>query len=389
MRQIRTKAWARHISAKALRSAAVAALALVALQPVAAQARLTTLSNLFVFGDSLSDIGNAGALTGGVYPPSPYVGNRYSNGEVAVEYLWRAFNPTSPPLKASAQGGTNFAIGGSTTGQENNLQYADRPGPPLANLFTDQGNALQLSSFAGTTFEADTSLFTIWLYPNDIFFYNSSLGYSAGTYDGTDGTNVGFNISMVPDLAVSNIVGSIENLASKGAKHFLIVNSPNLSQVPALLGSAGMAFLSNDFNTKLANAITTLAASEPQLDLTLFHVDQTLNAIISNPGDYGFSNVNQACLGGPMGLTPCPTPDSYVFWDGFHPTTKAHAVVGRQMANAVPGPLPVLGGLAGLGWSRRLRRRLRQGQAVRRPLATTATAGTAGAAGTDGTAGAA
>ncbi len=366
MRQIRSKAWARNISAKALRSAAVAALALVALQPVAAQARLTTLSNLFVFGDSLSDVGNAGALSGGVYPPSPYVGNRYSNGEVAVEYLWRAFNPSGPPLKASAQGGTNFAIGGSTTGKENNLEFAANPGPPLNAAFANKGNASQLIQFGSRSFDADTSLFTIWLFPNDVFFYSNSGGTSAGTYDNIDGTNVGFSLAQVPDLAVSNIVGSIENLANKGAKHFLIANSPNLSQVPALLGSPGMAFLSNDFNTKLANAITSLAANKPELDLTLFHVDQTLNAIISNPGSYGFSNVNQSCLGGPLGLTPCATPGEYVFWDGFHPTTKAHAVLGQQMANAVPGPLPVLGGLAGLGWSRRLRRRLRQGQPARR-----------------------
>ena len=39
-----------------------------------------------VFGDSLSDEGNAFLLTGGTFPPPPYV-QRASNGPVAVEYL--------------------------------------------------------------------------------------------------------------------------------------------------------------------------------------------------------------------------------------------------------------------------------------------------------------
>jgi phospholipase/lecithinase/hemolysin len=45
-------------------------------------------SNIFVFGDSLSDTGNLFKLTGDLFPPSPpYFNGRLSNGKVAVEYL--------------------------------------------------------------------------------------------------------------------------------------------------------------------------------------------------------------------------------------------------------------------------------------------------------------
>jgi len=43
-------------------------------------------SSLFVFGDSLSDGGNAFLRTGGLFPPPPYA-QRISNGPVAVEYI--------------------------------------------------------------------------------------------------------------------------------------------------------------------------------------------------------------------------------------------------------------------------------------------------------------
>ena len=80
--------------------------------PAAANASLQTLSDLFVFGDSLSDGGNSGivsrAATGGsiTYPPSPYYNGQYSNGPVAVEYLWQSYNPVapvSPPFRWPAE----------------------------------------------------------------------------------------------------------------------------------------------------------------------------------------------------------------------------------------------------------------------------------------------
>ncbi len=58
--------------------------------PASANAGLQRLDNLFVFGDSLSDGGNSGLISGSVvppgvvYPPLPYSDGRYSNGKVAV-----------------------------------------------------------------------------------------------------------------------------------------------------------------------------------------------------------------------------------------------------------------------------------------------------------------
>lgn len=54
------------------------------------------INELYVFGDSLSDVGTVFQATRGTYPPQrTYFQGHYSNGRVWVEYL--AFSP--PPFQ--------------------------------------------------------------------------------------------------------------------------------------------------------------------------------------------------------------------------------------------------------------------------------------------------
>jgi phospholipase/lecithinase/hemolysin len=354
-----------------LRAAAVGALLTASVLPGAALAGVSSLSKLFVFGDSLSDSGNAGVLTGGFFTPSPpYAGNRASNGPVAVEQLWQLFNPGDTNFKPSLQGGTNYAILGATSGKENNLQYNSL----VSSAFTNKGNALQLQSFlaAAPSFDPQTSLFVVWVFPNDVLYFRSSgFGNSAGTYDGTDGTAIA--AQDIDDLAVSNVIGTVNTLAGQGARHFLVVNSPDLGQIPAFRSGAeasNMTLLSQNFNSLLDTEIATLSSTNPLLDIELFQLDDAMNDLISSPASHGISNVSNACLTSVIPAAVCSDPSQYLFWDTFHPTTVGHGLIAQQMYNAVyqpaptPGPVPLFGGLAALGWSRRLRRRLRRVEAV-------------------------
>jgi phospholipase/lecithinase/hemolysin len=343
-------------SSRLLRVVSLMALLATVAQAGGARAAISSLNNLFVFGDSLSDNGNSGVLTNGAFPPPPYVQNRFTNGKVAVEYLWDHYNPGNTSFAPSLQNGTNFAIGGATTGKENNLEVGNYPQP----IFANRGNAWQLNSFktSNTSFNPGTSLFTIWLFPNDVFYYRSTSGSSAGTFDGQDGTPISF--TQIPQLAVDNIIGSIDELVVSGARNFLVMNSPDLSKTPAFLNTPlapTMAAVSKDFNDLLSAELLQLAVSNPSLDIRLFHTDQLLNEIISDPGALGFTNVTQPCFNG---TSVCADPSSYLYWDNLHPTTRTHALLAQGMANTVPGPLPALGGVAAFGWSRQLRRRLRQ-----------------------------
>ena len=368
-----------------LKTVCLAALLSAALPITAARAGVTSLSNLFVFGDSLSDSGNAGLLTGGLFTPSPFVGNRASNGPVAVEHLWKLFNPGDNSFQPSLSGGTNYAILGATTGKKNNLEVNNPPGPQLNPAFADKGSNWQLNRFntahpTSSSFNPETSLFLLWLFPNDVFYCRNTLNLSTGscasvgTSSGADPTPT--NLTGVPALAVSNLITSIDTLADAGARNFLVVNSPDLGSTPAFRGTGNqqlMTLLSGEYNTALENQLNTLASAKPQLDIELFQLDDALNSLIADPSDYGLSNVTDACF---TGSAVCSDPSSYLFWDNLHPTTRTHEILAQQLHSVardpVPAPMPFLGGLAAMGWSRRLRQRLRQNRQGQEVQQTTA-----------------
>jgi phospholipase/lecithinase/hemolysin len=368
-----------------LKAVSLAALLSAALPITAARAGVASLSKLFVFGDSLSDSGNSKAIsnqaTGGVttFPPANlgYVGGRFSNGEVAAEYLWKAFNPGDTSFKASLlPGGTNFAIGGATSGQENFIQVWPITPAGLKPVYADLGNAWQLNRFTTPSlpsFDPQTSLFMVWFYPNDAF-WNGATSQSVGSFDGSSPP------AGLKETAVYNIKGTIEKLASYGAKNFLVPNSPDLGLVPEFINDPVQrpyfSGISSQFNSLLATELDGLALSRPDLDIVAFQTDDLFAEVRANPGAFGFSDISNRCQTTPGCSNGSATDQaSFLFWDGTHPTTAAHRLIGQRFYQSVydvPGPLPAAGAAAAYSWSRRLRRRLhqnRQGQGVQQTKA--------------------
>lgn len=333
----------------------LAAVSVTVVQAQAARAALSSVEKLYVFGDSLSDSGNSGQLSGGAFPAPPYFENRFSNGKVAVEYLWDILNPGNTTFTASLAGGTNYAVGGASSGKVNSIEQP---------VYNNTGIAWQLNSFlnANPPFNPNTSLFVVRVFPNDVFYYTNTntSGLSVGTYAGADGGPVPF--TSLPTIGVSNILGTINALANSGAENFLVVNSPDLSKAPAYLNTpaaAMMAEVSLTFNALLQSEVNALANSNPQLKITLFDTNSLLNQVLANPAQYGFSDVTTACFANSI---VCSDPSSHLYWDRLHPTTRGHALFAQGMAQAlgVPGPLPILGGFAVFGWSRKLRQRVQR-----------------------------
>ncbi|MBL8377579.1 MAG: SGNH/GDSL hydrolase family protein [Burkholderiales bacterium] len=314
-----------------LRLAAVALAAAISSAP--ASAALQTLSGLYVFGDSLSDGGNYNGPGGPqAFPPPPYANSRYSNGPTAVEYLWNAYNPGNPGGFAPSNfGGTNYALGGATTGTGNyNSVNPGIPGPLqpfLHPYFASQGGiANQVAQFAGSCsacFNPATSLFVVWGFPNDVFLN-----------PGLVATNPGALISA----GVTNIQSAILALAAEGAAHFLVPNMPDLGNTPAFPGNAGLTALTQAFNFNLGLMLTALDNALTGVEIVQFDAYAANNAVIANPGAYGLTNVTDQCV---QNLAPGPNqcdPDTWLFWDGVHPTTAGHRILGAQFAAAVPEP---------------------------------------------------
>jgi phospholipase/lecithinase/hemolysin len=342
--------------------------------PAPVLARVSALSNLFVFGDSLSDSGNSKAISNVAtfdtftFPPSPYFGGRFSNGLVAAEYLWQAFNPGDSSFRASLLpgGGTNYAVGGATTGVENFVEVWDVTPDFLKSAYAGKGNAWQLTQFTTPippSFDPETSLFLIWLYPNDPFYLGASGGQGVGTFEGNSSS-----AGIVLPTAVDNIIGTIKELSTYGATNFLVPNSPDLGLIPEYINdpilSPFFTSLSYDFNMALSTALSEMAANHPELYIEPFRINDLFTEVIGNPGSFGFTDTSSRCIA----VVTCvggsaAAQSTFLFWDGSHPTTAGHALIGQRFYQAVyepvPGPLSVAGGAVALGWSRRLRRRLR------------------------------
>jgi phospholipase/lecithinase/hemolysin len=342
--------------------------AVLVLQPGAARAELLQISDMFVFGDSLSDGGNSGLrsqeFTGDpsvVFPPPPYAGGRYTNGPTAVERLWDLYNADGG-LQPSLAGGTNFAIGGSTTGLESFNEITNSVPDPLHPAYAERSAAWQLEQFqayaASNPFDPATSLFVVWLFPNDVF-YATTTGMLPGIVDpglpDVDPT-LPFPVQIVTN-GIANIRAIIEILAAAGAQHFLVPNMANLANTPALAGDPGANALSQLFNMSLAAELAMLDA-DLAAEITLFDNDAAFQRLLADPAAFGFTNTTEPCVN--LAVDPptvCANPDEWLFWDRVHPTARAYEIVARQFRLALipePGTLALLGlGLVALAWALR------------------------------------
>ena len=353
----------------------------LSVQPAAA--KLRTISKLAVIGDSYSDAGNSGLLTQATLSPLPgfpfpyYANGRFTNGPVAMEQLWSLFNPSLPPLKPSlAAGGTNYAVGGATSGLNSYLQVAPDMDPSLKPLYANTSAYSQLSgvlaSFAPGSFDASKTLFTFWMGPNDALYWlntkpsGSADGFTPGTINGAPPVQT--NAEDMLKNSMSNIAIGVQQLINSGAQHVLVPNLLDFSKAPAFsadpLQAATIQALVLGFNQGLVQTLNQLRLANPAVDIMGFDTAALFDSIFANPGSYGFTNISQACtsIDNPTTFSSgcSPTADGWLFWDGVHVTSAAHSVIAANMYQTVyqvPGPLPLAGGAVALGWARRLRRR--------------------------------
>ncbi len=300
----------------------IAACVVLALLLGSSPALAVSYNQMFVFGDSLSDDGNAYVLTGGLNPPSPPYAQRFSNGPVAVEYLaaWKGIG-----LSPSALGGNDYAVGGATTGT----------GSAIGLWGTGIRNQVSSFTTAHPAFDPAHTLFVVWGGPND--FLLSPFPWTVSS-------------------AVNNLANSITALSNAGARHILVPNMVDLGATPLadILGvESYLNSLTRSFNRALSQRLNTLDAALPA-DIIPFDTFSALNAVIANPGAYGFTNVTDACLFSPS----CANPNSFLFWDLVHPTTHTHALLASQFAAVIANPEPgtiilLLIGLVGLFAMRR------------------------------------
>ena len=86
------------------------------------------------------------------------------------------------------------------------------------------------------------------------------------------------------------------------------------------------------YNPKLEQELTDFRTAHPDAVITGWDVYTQFSDMLSNPGSYGFTNTEQAAFdnSGPYPGVVVADPDSHVFWDGTHPTTAGHVILGND-----------------------------------------------------------
>lgn len=253
--------------------------------------------------------GNLFAATG--LPVDPYYAGRRSNGPVAVEYLAASLGA---PL-------VDFAWIGATTGLGN---YADNgtvtsPGfaglPGMQTMYAITAPSLPASVGAVDPSYLTSGLFVVWGGPNDLLAPSP----------------LDLTLDAIVGRAVANELGIVSGLLSLGVSNILVPGMPDLGLTPYFSGlgpsiAAGATAFADEFNAQLA---ASLAALSP--DIVFYDTAALFRSVVANPAAYGFSNVSDYCFD----LAPC---DGYLFFDDFHPTTAAHALLASEFTRAVPEP---------------------------------------------------
>ncbi len=318
------------------------------------------------------------------FPPPPYADGRFSNGPTSVEYLWNRFNPSDPfysvsnplaPFRPSLAGGTNYAIGGASSGVGNNNGVSPDLGSVIPGYFKNLGNAWQREAFIASdpAFNPATSLFVIELFPNDVL-YNNTTGDLVGTFDASlqpgpptiqaPPPEVGVQVfQQIIANAVTNNVSTVADFYQRGARNILVFNSPDLGRIPgAGAQSQTLTLFSNIFNASLKGALDAIRPTLAGSDLQLFDFYALTNRIYDDPNAYGLDDSSVPCIRDLACLSDPQVAGRRIFWDELHPTTALYQNVGNALYSdvvaRVPGPLPVVGIGVAFGYSRRLRKRI-------------------------------
>ncbi|CAF4113247.1 unnamed protein product [Rotaria sordida] len=229
------------------------------------QSKEIPYDTIVCFGDSNSDTGNVYKLT-------------HSN--------W----PTDPPYDKGISNLINYAYGSATT--DNNLVR----GYIAFNLTVPGINC-------------DRTIYIIWAGENDYQF----------------------NLALSPSVVVKSLINGINDLIQIGAKHFLIVNQPPLRAYPANQALNILDYLKKltlKHNHNLSNSIQLLQTNYSNISIKLFDVYSLITNILINPSVYGITSTKTCwnILDNTV-IQLCSTPDTYLYIDGIHFTTRIHQLI--------------------------------------------------------------
>jgi len=284
-------------------------------------AQSSDFSNLIIFGDSISDTGNAAVVD----LPFPFFENRISDGPISVDLIANALNLSSERsghLLGRTDGFNYAVVGGNIEGAE----------PEDMNQ--------QVSTYLDRVDQqAETeALFVLIMGGND-------LRDIRGITDPIEAT-------QRINSAIIELQRQIERLITAGARAFFVTNVPNVGRIPETLERAStdpniVARATGYVSQYNVMFEQTMSPYRQRSDLSFVTFDffNAFENILDNGLSLGFTNTTEGCfdIDGPTIELECIILgfESRVFFDSVHPSSATSLIVANQMIAALPTvPLP-------------------------------------------------
>jgi len=278
--------------------------------------------NVVVFGDSLSDAGNLPNTAG------DYTRFTTNPGTVTVQNV---ASKLGFDLQPSRLGGSDYAYGGAgiTTNSD--------PAPQIQTI------TQQVTGYLAGGHRADPrSLYMIWGGPNDIFYHSTQYGVGTiipGAGETLEQATANINAAASQELVLIN------QLKQAGAQYLVVFNLPNIGATPSARANEALVPGISGFLTDVSqsyNQILNAGLGDRTLAVNAYAL---FDQVLADPARYGFANVtapacttssSHDCDGNT--LVAAGADQNYLFADGVHPTTAAHAMLAQVVLSELQAP---------------------------------------------------
>ncbi|XP_068643646.1 GDSL esterase/lipase At1g74460-like isoform X1 [Aristolochia californica] len=339
----------------------------------------------FIFGDSLSDVGNNKYLPRSLAQASlPWYGidygdglpnGRFTNGRTVADLIGDQMGLPRPPAflnpdvdeKVVLENGLNYASGGGGILNETG-QWFIQKFSLYKQIELFQGTQELITKKIGT--QAANKLFAeahyvVALGSND-FINNYLQPVYADSWKYTSTSFINYLMSTLQD--------QLKLFYKLGARQLVFFGLGPMGCIPLqrVLSSSGECQektnqLAISFNKAANNILANLSRSLPNASFRFGDAYDVVEDVIYNPQKHGFNNSDSPCCSFGENIRPaltcvpasvlCQDRSKYVFWDEFHPSDRANEIIANEIISklgflrpnatdvpaAAPAPSPAFG----------------------------------------------
>ncbi|CAM0906618.1 unnamed protein product [Alopecurus aequalis] len=350
------------MGASIVASCSLGFVALMAASFLVSVAVAASVPAVYVFGDSLADVGNNNYLltllkadfphNGMDYPGRKATG-RFSNGKNSADFLADKLGlASSPPYlalssssNANYANGVNFASGGAGVSNATNKDQCitfDKQIQYYSTVYTSLTRNLGQVQAAS---HLAKSIFAITIGSNDIIHYARD----------NAATKLRNPSEQYVDTLIQSLTGQLQSLYNLGARKVLFLGigpvgcTPSLRELSSTKDCIAEAnSMAVQYNKAAETVLTGMSAQHPDLHYAFFDSSAALLRYINQPAAYGFAEAKAACCGlgdmnAKIACTPisnyCANRSDHVFWDFYHPT---EATAQKLTTTAFDGSAPFI-----------------------------------------------